>query len=229
MKRICGVVLFLVMLFQLSAQDKTRPTQPDLPGDFLIDYGFSFWNKKLSQLPVKPIGSNSVGFYYNRRLEINDHISFHPAVGFGFEKYAFSGDYTWQNQAGVMTLDTIGSVTFSKNKLTATYFEIPLELRIHPLGTVNGEGWFIGIGAIVGLKMGSHTKIKYDQAGETYKEKVYDTFDMQGYRYGLQFRFGFRSVHFYYKTYLSDVFKSGPEASGRVPRGSTIGINISGF
>lgn len=228
MKRFCGVVLMLLFVGFLSAQDKDRPTQPDLPGDFMIDYGFSFWNKKLPDLSTKAIGSNSVSLYYNRRFELNSHFSFNPAVGFGFEKYSLASQYTWVNESGVISLDTISGVFLTKNKLMATYFEVPLEIRYHPLGTVKGEGWFIGVGVLGGLKMGSHTKIKYDVAGETYKEKLYDSFDLTSYRYGLQFRFGFRSIHFYYKTYLSDLFSKSPDGT-RIPQGSTIGINISGF
>ncbi|MFY0601183.1 MAG: outer membrane beta-barrel protein [Cyclobacteriaceae bacterium] len=231
MKRLCGIALLFFVAFQSLAQDDSRPKQPDLPGDLMIDYGFSYWSKKLDHLPVKVIGSNSVSIFYNRRFEINEKFSFHPGGGFSFEKYAFSGDNTWRfdNTTNKVGLDTLGGSGLTKNKLTTTYFEIPFELRYHPLGTVNGEGWFIGLGGIAGLRLASHTKVKYDEATGSIKEKVYDDFGLKAYRYGVQLRFGFRSIHFFYKVYLSDLFDSAPDLSGRMPRTSTIGINISGF
>jgi hypothetical protein len=230
MKRIFGIALIIVFALQVSAQESTRPTQPDLPGDLMFDFGFNYWNKKLNQLPISVKGSQSVGIYYTQRFKINDHFSFYPAGGFTFEKYAFDNDVTWLNASGVITLDTLKGVDMLKNKLTATYFEIPLEIRIHPSGTINGEGWFIGIGAVAGFKVGSHTKIKYGVYDQKYKEKQFDDFGLQKYRYGVQARFGFKNIHFYYKTYFSDIFSATPDAiDGKSPRASVIGINISGF
>ncbi|MEP0368814.1 MAG: outer membrane beta-barrel protein [Cyclobacteriaceae bacterium] len=232
MKRLCGIV-FLMSIGCLSvAQDaKEKPSQPDLEGEIMLDYGFSFWDKKYEELPAKVIGSNTVALYYVRRFEINKNFSFNPAVGVSFDKYAFSGNQTWTYDASSnsVSLDSLGSVNLTKNKLVASYFEVPLEIRYHPLGTVDGEGWFIGVGGVAGLRMSSHTKIKFDANSETYKEKTYANFDLNGFRYGLQFRFGFRNIHFFYKTYLNDVFKKGFDGTDRVPRASTIGINISGF
>lgn len=229
MKRLCGIALFVFIALQSVAQDDTRPNQPDLAGDLMIDFGFSYWSKKLGPLPVKVIGSNSVSVYYNRRFEISDKFAFHPGVGFSFEKYSFSGDSTWVFDGSTVNLNVIENANVTKNKLMTSYFEIPVELRFHPLGTVDGEGWFIGVGGIAGLRMGAHTKVKYDVGSKTYKEKTYDSFGLKDYRLGLQARFGFRNIHLYYKIFLTDLYQRAPEASGRMPKASTIGINISGF
>ena len=233
MRKLLASVL-LVCAVGVMAQSDDKPFQPNLEGDLMLDYGFSFWNIKLPDLPVKPFGSNSVGLYYNRRLEINDHFAFHPAIGFTFDKFAFTGNHTWKlsdNLSDGVQLDTLG-LLLSKNKLMATYLEIPIEFRYHPLGTVDGEGWFIGVGGMFGLRTGAHTKIKYDLDRETYKEKFYDDFGLKSYHYGVQFRFGFKNVHFFYKIYLSDLFNSQPDAGrsdSKIPRAATIGINVSGF
>lgn len=235
MKRICGITLILFFALQVSAQEDTRPSQPDLPGDLMLDFGFSYWSKKLDQLPLKVLGSQSVGIYYTQRFRISDHFSFYPGAGFTFDKYAFDSRLTWRNNAGVISLDSInssnnGAVLLDKNKLIASYFEIPLEIRIHPSGTVKGEGWFIGLGAVAGLRIGAHTKVAYKVDGDKYKEKEYNDFGLERYRYGAQVRFGFKNIHLYYKTYFSDLFSNTSQFSdGKSPRSSVIGINISGF
>lgn len=235
MKRFFGIALIVVLGLQASAQESARPTQPDLPGDLMLDFGFSYWNKKLDQLPLKVLGSQSVGIYYTQRIKISDHFSFYPSGGFTFEKYSFDSNLTWKNRNGVVALDSVYSVDdvpifLEKNKMVVSYFEIPLEIRIHPSGTVNGEGWFIGLGGVAGIRMGAHTKIKYPFDGDPYKEKEYSDFGLQRYRYGAQVRFGFKNIHLYYKTYFSDLFNNTPDAiDGKSPRASVIGINISGF
>lgn len=235
MKRICGIALIFVFGFQVSAQESARPTQPNLPGDLMLDFGFSYWSKKLDQLPLKVLGSQSVGIYYTQRMRISDHLSFYPAVGVTFDKYSFDSNLTWRNNQGVVSLDTIAAsddaaAVIDKNKLVVSYFEIPLEIRIHPSGTVKGEGWFIGIGAVAGLRFAAHTKVRYPVDGEKYKEKEFSDFGLERYRYGAQVRFGFKNIHLYYKTYFSDLFSNTSQFSdGKSPRASVIGINISGF
>ncbi|WP_258103973.1 PorT family protein [Marinoscillum sp. MHG1-6] len=231
MNRICGIViLMLFVTLSASAQNpvNSKPDQPDLEGDLMLDFGFNYWSSKPSQLPMKTLGSNSVGIYYNRRLRISDRISFYPAAGFTFDKYAFNGDYAWVRNGGTVSLDSIG-LTYDKNKLVVGYFEIPVEFRIHPLKTEKGEGWFIGVGGVAGLKIGAHTKTKYSLGGDDYKEKLYGQFDLKNYRYGLQFRFGFRGIHLFYKMYMSEVFNTTPDPNGKKPMAGTLGISVSGF
>lgn len=231
MKRLSGITLLVILGFQSFAQEEGRMRQPDLPGDLMIDFGFNLWSEKPDLLPTNLWGSNSISLYYNNRFRLSDRISFYPAVGFSFEKFSFDDDFTWlRDDDGTYSLDTLtGGISLDKNKLTATYFEIPVEFRIHPLGTVNGEGWFIGLGAVAGLRIASHTKIKYDVGEDTRKEKLYDQFDIDPFRYGLQARFGFKVIHVYYKVYLNDLFKSAPDDSGKIPQVSTVGITFSGF
>lgn len=237
MNRLCGIAFLLIISFQSIAQDDSRPYQPDLKGDLMLDFGFSYWSLKHKELPLEGIGSNAVSFFYNRRFELNDHFAFHPGVGLSFDKYSFSGSNIWslQTQSALDTdrilfpLDSLIGGNTTKNKLNVAYFEIPLEIRYHPLGTEEGEGWFIGAGIIGGLRIGANQKIKYDFEGETIKDKSYQDHDLKGFRYGIQFRFGFRNIHLYYKNYLSDLFDNSPFSDNKMPNASTIGINISGF
>lgn len=231
MKRTVGIAILLCLNLQVFSQDHDRPKQPDLPGDLLLDFGFNRWSEQPDLFPSKIIGSNSIGIYYNNRFRFNDHISFYPAVGFTFEKFAFDDEFTWlQDADGTVTVDSLsGIIGVRKNKLVANYFEVPVEFRIHPLGTVNGEGWFIGLGAVGGVRFGAHTKFKYDLGDDTFKEKLYSDFNLSRFRYGMQARFGFKTFHIFYKMYFSNVFDSDPYTNSGNPRLSTFGINFSGF
>jgi len=228
MKHLFSIVILIFLSASALSQEKSRPEQPDLPGELMIDFGFNMWDARPADLPGKFIGSHSFGIYYNNRVRFNDHISFHPGAGFTFDKYAFTGNYTWVSDlTNGVALDSMNAI-LTKNKLAASYFEVPLEFRIHPLGTVNGEGWFIGLGVIGGVRMNSHTKIKYKTTSDV-KDKLYNNFDLNRIRYGYQIRFGFKTVHLFYKSYLSDLFNHAPDASGISPKVTTIGITFSGF
>lgn len=230
MKRISGIAILFILSVQLFAQSPDRPKQPDFPGDLLLDFGFNFWTEQPDNLPTHMWGSNSFGIYYNHRMRISDYLSFYPAAGFTFDKFAFKDDFTWLRAAdGTISLDTLTGVSLTKNKISSTYFEIPLELRIHPFETVKGEGFFIGLGAVGGFRIGTHTKIKYDLDDETYKEKLYDSFGINRFRYGVQARLGFKAFHFFGKMYLNDLFESAPGDGAANPRVFTVGASFSGF
>lgn len=228
----CNTVIAILCLFSLTAfaQNDERPTQPDYPGDLMIDYGFNFWTETPDNLPTRMWGSNSVGIYYAQRIAINNYLSFYPGVGFTFDKYAFESNYTWlQADDGTISLDSLNGILLTKNKISTSYFEIPLELRIHPFETVGGEGFFIGLGAVGGVRFGAHTKIKYNLEEDTYKEKLYGSFGINQFRYGVQARLGFKTFHLFGKLYLNEVFEEVPVAESPNPKAFTIGVTFSGF
>lgn len=231
MRRISGIAIVLLFIsISCFSQEKVKPKQPDLPDDLVLDFGFNFLNKQPESFPSHFWGSNSVGIYYNKRYRINDYIAFHPSVGFTFEKYSFNSKATWlRDEDGIVSLDSLPNVSFEKNKLVTNWIEVPLEFRIHPLKTVKGEGWFIGLGGVVGYNIGAHTKIKFHNGDNEVKEKLYDGIGLEPLRYGLQARLGFKTFHVFYKTYLNNMFKTAPDDSGINPKAFTIGVTFSGF
>lgn len=233
MKRLIGTTLLILVTSFVFAQEKERPTQPDFPGDLMFDFGFNFLKNAPDDYNTKWLGSNAIGIYYSKRFEISKRIAFHISPGLTIDKYASDGEFTWlRDTDGSVSFDTLDAtnLNFSKNKLVTTYAELPVEFRIHPLGTKDGEGWFIGLGAFAGRRIGAHTKIKYQVNEGEFKEKLFDDFDTVDFRYGLQGRFGFRSFHVYYKYYLNNVFNNPiNEQNPQNPQAWTVGINFSGF
>jgi len=224
------VVLLIFLSFSSFAQQSDRPSQPDLKGDIMLDFGISMWSEDTDKLRLDMWKSNSFSIYYNRMFKLNNKFTFHPAVGFGFEKYAFNDDYTWlSDDQGDISLDTLNGVNLAKNKLQVTYLEIPLELRFYPWSTNTGEGVFVGAGVIGGVRINTVSKIKYPVGSGLAKEKLNHRLGVSDYRYGVQARIGWRTFHVYYKYYLSNVFSSSPDGSDLNPTTSTFGINFSGF
>lgn len=230
MSRFCAVVFLLFVSFHSIGQT-VRPSQPDLVGDIMLDYGFNFWSQDAERLRLDPWRSNSFSVYYNRMFKISDRLTFNPAVGLGFERYAFNDDFTWiTDNEGSISLDTLSGVSLLKNKLQMTYLDVPAEIRFYPWKTVNGEGLFVGVGVIAGLRINTVAKIRYPNGtGGQVKNKLNQRLGVNDYRYGAQVRLGWRTFHVYFKYYLSEVFDGSPDGSGVSPTAVTFGLNLSGF
>lgn len=230
MTRLSVVVLLLFVSLSSFAQQSDRPSQPDLPGDIMLDFGLNMWSEDTEKLRLDLWRSQSFGVYYNRMFKISNKFTFHPAAGLSFEKYSFNDDFAWfSDNQGQISLDTLTGVSLTKNKLGVNYFEIPLELRFYPTGTVSGEGFFVSVGAIGGLRINTNSKIKYPIGEGEAKRKLNHRLGVNDFKYGVQGRIGFRTFHIFYKHYFSTVFDGSPDASGNNPTSSTIGINFSGF
>ena len=237
MTKFCLSFLLALAFFTASSQEKFSG-QPDLPGDILFDIGFNIWSQQNDT--IQNWGSRSLGIYYNKRYRISNKLSFYGAGGLGVEKMAFGKNFFLTRDNGQIFLDTLsGFVDIKKNKLVVTYFDLPLELRFHPKGTSEGEGFFISAGVIPGVKLTSHTKLKYQlSGGSRQKEKLGANFGLNDYRVGLQFRIGWKGVNFFFKTYLTNLYRNGQNivdpgfmtTDERFnPKISTIGINLSSF
>lgn len=235
MARIISALFLFTFFLSVQAQDR-RFAQPDLPGDLMLDIGLNYWTNERDTLAN--FGSKSLGVYYTKRFKISNNLSFYPGVGLGFEKYSFKKNYHYANVDGNIQLDSLNGL-MKKNKLAVTYFDVPLELRFHPKGTIEGEGFFVGAGVFGGLKMGAHTKLKYEQGDAKRKEKLRDNFGLEDYRYGYIIRVGWKGINFYYRRTMSQLFQDGqqqlnpdlttPKGRPYNPQISTFGINFTGF
>jgi hypothetical protein len=227
-------VFFGVLLFSGTAQNQALK-RPDIPGELMVDVGFNVWSSMPGNLERRAWSSKSVGLYYSKRKPISSKLSFYYGVGLGLEKMSLGDTVTLASNYQAHPDSAIQSVAiitnpanFSKNRLATTYMDVPLELRFHPFGTQDGEGLFIGAGGIVGVRLKAHTKWKYENNGETVREKTSGKFNLNDFRYGYQIRAGFRGVHIFYKRYISNVFNDAfPDGSNPVM--TTVGINITGF
>ncbi len=247
MKYICGLLLFSILASasaqDTNAEDKDKGLKrPDIPGELMVDIGFNVWSSMPGFLERRTWSSKSIALSYIKRKALSGKLSFYYGVGLGMEKMSL-GDTVSLSSAKLLdgsdadpNLDSLASVaitslpdgSFGKNKLATTYLDIPVELRFHPFGTQDGEGLFLGVGGIVGIRLNAHTKWKYDLNGETRREKISGKFNLNSFRYGYQVRAGFRGVHLFYKRYVSDVFND-PFLDGSNPVQTTIGINVTGF
>lgn len=212
----------------------SRYAQPELPGSLMIDIGMNVMQDAPDLMDINVFNSRSVGIYYSQTFKISNRLTFVPAIGITAEKWRFDNRSNFQlDDEGLVVFDTLTNRGgLRTNKLAINYLDLPFELRFYPWKTVGGEGLFVGVGGIVGARIESHTKIKYDAADQSRRaEKLRDTFGLERFRFGVQGRIGLNGIHVFMKYYLSDLFESSEAVPGGMatPSQLTFGINISGF
>lgn len=195
----------------------------------LIDIGFNqYTTKDPSGLPDLHLWrSKNVNVYHYWGIPLGKKFTLAPGVGLGLENYSFRREevllQTSNNDSLIISSLNLPNFEGKKSKLAVNYVDIPLELRFQT-GRFKDRAFRIAFGGKVGFLYGAHTKAKYVTNDHKIKEKHYDDFGLNGFRYGLTGRIGFGhfTVFGYYA--LSDLFRDnkGPQA-----RTFSVGITLT--
>jgi len=130
-------------------------------------------------------------------------------LGLSWNNYKFDNkQLVLKNDGDELYAEYDSVKTYSKNKLTSVFLNVPLMLEFQqPVGSK--ELW-IAVGGYGGVKIGSHTKLKTNDGDKT---KVRKDFHLNTLRYGLRAQVGFDSFGLYCNYSLQSLFKKdeGPE------------------
>jgi len=171
---------------------------------YLDDGSFSLSNPN-KDLGLKAAKSSHFAFVYHKKINlINKQLNFIPGIGFSWYNYRFKRDITPITDTTNFSWKPEGSLNFSKNKLTATYLEVPLLLQFQAKSNKsNKEGFRIAAGMEFGYLLGGKSKQKSDANG---KQKQRDDFNLQQFRYGAVARIAYHGFSIYGKYALNNLF-----------------------
>ena len=215
---------FTIFLFIISLTYSAKAQRPNLPGDLLIDFGFSLLSEAPAEVDLGFLGSRAINIYYLYHIPFGEssNFSINPGIGLGMENYNFNNGNTlnYTPEGGVELIDVetlINSTDFSelrKSKLSANYLDIPVEFRFHANEDDHSRGLNFAVGGRVGMLIDSHTKIKYVEGGDTKKLKQKEQFGLSRFRFGVHGRLGLGSLSLFYYHNLSNLFDdNGPEGT----------------
>jgi Outer membrane protein beta-barrel domain len=240
LQRISASLLLLFITLSLQAQEKERKVRrPDLPGSFLIEFGF---NRAQGSTPTKfdqgAWGSRTLNLYYQYPIRLwKTKFSYNPGGGFSFERYKLSNNYTLARQVGgdgsyslVSAATDLNMPNADKSMLIMNYFELmPVELRFDTKPEDLARSIHIAVGARVGYLFENHTKVNYSEGGESKTAKDKQQHGLSPFRYGVYSRLGIGSFNFFGYYNLTPVFQAnkGPELTQM--NTLTVGISLSGF
>jgi hypothetical protein len=156
----------------------------------------------------------------------NSNFWFFTGLGITWNNYRFDNNVSLD--AGTLNnsmYDTTANRSFQKSKLVVSYITAPLMFEVFT-SRKRKDAFHIGAGALLGYKIGSHTKMKYEQDGHTYKPKTFDDFNLNPFRYGFRAAVGYGKFNLFGDFYASTLFK---ENKSPILYPVNFGITIVGF
>ncbi|MEY1640423.1 outer membrane beta-barrel protein [Tenuifilum osseticum] len=137
-------------------------------------------------------------------------------LGLEFNDYHFSNPITLKVENGVTVVDSSyiqAGYKVEKTKVTMSHLTLPLLLEFQiPMGEKRKDRIYISAGVIGGVRLGSHTKVVYDD-GSLHKDKNRGDFNIATLRYGLTARMGYKGIRLFANYYPVQLFEKdkGPE------------------
>jgi hypothetical protein len=190
-------------------------------GNFDLPHGYEF-------LELREEKSISVGLnLLQKNIELgHSNVWFFTGLGITWNNYRFASNVTLNPTTPVSaTIDSTSNIDHIKSKLVVSYLTAPFMIEAFTSRNPK-KAFHIGAGALVGLRLMSHTKQKYEVDGETYKPKVYNDFGLNPFRLGIRGAVGFHHLNLYADYYFSTLFKYGRGPS-LFP--VNVGITLVGF
>lgn len=234
------LLILLFVSFVGIAQETThapeRKGRPDIPGSFVLEFGFNQPLSKPDSFDIGFWGSRTLNFYYQYELKFGESSKFSllPGIGLSMERYKLKNDSTLVYQQNG-TISTVGLESawneypgVRKSMVVTNYLEIPIELRFTANPGDPGRSFKASLGARFGYLYDSYTKIKYDP-GELKKIKDKQSYFMNDFRTTLFAKFGGGNFSLFCYYSLTPLFESGKGPEQKDMRNLTFGISLSSF
>jgi hypothetical protein len=137
-------------------------------------------------------------------IGLGRHIGFVTGLGLNWNNYRFDRNNNIMKDFNGHIVELDPGVTLKKSKLTTLYLTLPLMFEVQI--PANANHLTLAAGPIGALKIGSHTKMVYDD-GE--KVKSNGDFSLNMLRYGATARVGYGNFMIYGTCYKTPLFQTG--------------------
>jgi hypothetical protein len=206
-------------------EKRYKNRNPKTAYDFQVDLGVSNWlnteelaGSSVQDIELRPLASRYLSLNSKWQYRLggeNSPVRLITGFTFDFHNYMFDDNISIQNTGERVEFFSPSSINFEKSKLATTSFNVPLELGFDFKNKKGKTNFKIGGGGFVGYMLSSHSKEKYSQNGENFKNKSKDDFYLNDFQYGLSGFVGIRSLEFFVKYNLNELFEEnkGPQAN----------------
>lgn len=168
--------------------------------DFSLNYGKSVAiGLNLFEYKVPIVGNN-----------------FYMSTGFGLEFNNFRFDDTsvkLDPNSKPLAISHDTTREYTKNKLALAYINVPLLFTVATNNKKGKNAFHLSVGAMAGFKYRSHQKLVYYEDGDKKKDKEFDNFNTNPFRFTAMARMGYKNIGVYANYALNPVFlkDQGPE------------------
>lgn len=147
----------------------------------------------------------NINFYELNIGLAKSYVGLVSGMGLSFNSYRFDNPFTLARVANRTEPLPLDPENLSKTKLAVSYLNVPLLLEFQIPVNHNEGRLFINAGLVGGVKIGSHTKVKY---GDN-KDKVRSGFNMNSFKYAATARIGYKDVSLFASYSLTPLFQTG--------------------
>ena len=215
---------------QKEAKQKERAARPG-HSDFGIDIGLNaLVNRNATtaeDFDLRPFGSRyiSLNWHYLYRLgPQGSPVRLLTGPELSFNNYMFDNNARlFTTPTGTTVIQNEPNLDLDKSKLATTTINLPLMLVLNTKNKKgNDDGFRLGAGGFAGYRLGSRTKIKYDNDDRDRKDKDRGSFNLEDFNYGLQGLVGIGGLDLFVKYNLNELFKDG-----RGPQAQTLSFGVT--
>lgn len=234
MKKLLFSCLFTLLSAAIFAQTtaKSSKGRPNIPGTFLVEFGFNRPLNAADTFDVTFFGSRTLNLYYQYEIKIpvlKGKFTFNPGLGLSMERYQLKSLKTLAYDAnGDLQLQGPLAGT-TKSQLIANYLDAPLELRFSTNPYDPARSFKVAAGFRPGILLGAQTKVKYKEEGDIKKFKDKQPWNLNNIRYGVYGRIGVGNFNVFGYYNLSTYFKKDKGIQGKDGNTLTVGISLAGF
>ncbi len=231
--------LLLFLAFSSQAQEKRqRIKRPDLPGAFLIEFGF---NRAQGSTPANFEqgfwGSRTLNLYYQYPIRLwNTKFSYRPTFGLSLERYKLTNNYTLDKQLSgdgtyrLLPASELGMPNADKSMVIMNYLEImPAEFRFDTKPNDPNRSIHVTAGIRLGVLFETHTKVNYSINNESVTAKDAQSHGMSPVRLGYYGKVGIGSFSLFGYYNATPIFQENKGPNQTKMNTLTIGISLSGF
>ncbi|MEJ8756557.1 outer membrane beta-barrel protein [Pontibacter sp. H259] len=167
---------------------------------------------------LKPMGSRYVSLNSHMISQIGGKKSplyIVSGLEFAFNNYMFDKNYIIQDIDDNTVFTKIEERQYEKSKLATSSVNVPIMPMLKFKRENGKEGFHIGAGGFAGYRLGSHSKLKFEENDNTTKDKDHGSFNLSDFQYGLTGVIGYNDLSLFVKYNMNDLFKEnrGPQVS----------------
>ncbi len=164
-----------------------------LPGDNNKNYG------------LRPFNSNVVAFRAMKTLlkKKDGPFSLTGGLELAVNNYKYENEVIIRKSSESVTFEPFpANQKMIKSKLAITWLNVPLMLHYRP----RKSSFHLAVGGYAGYRLGSHSKIKYEENGSERKDKVHANFYLNSLQYGARLQVGFHDVDLFVTYNFNQLF-----------------------
>jgi hypothetical protein len=210
---------------------KATSIMPPNYGSMVIDWGFNFLKNCPSEISEKSWGARiaTIGLYYNIRLG-HSHFTISPGIGLSFEGYRLQKGYTLKRNATGTVFKDNNPSSIVLSALDVRYLDFcMLEVRFNANSKWPKESFFVALGGKVGWLWKACATVQCKEHNETKECNSWETFNLNGLRYGMHARIGWGRFGLCYTHMLSSLFEEGKGPKKTTANPHSLGLSIDLF